>query len=98
MERARNSAPAPGKERRCISSSQVSCRWLSRLSGSGTSRLQLRIQHSYLVQFTLQVVGENHEEYEKLATELTNMANTLAPYVTKLIAEDISGSVARIIE
>jgi len=43
------------------------------------------------------MVGENHGEYEKLATELTNMANTLAPYVTKLVAEDVSGSVERII-
>jgi len=46
----------------------------------------------------LQVVGENQEEYEKLATELMSMANTLVPYVTKFVAEDASGSVARIIE
>jgi hypothetical protein len=46
----------------------------------------------------LQVIGENQEEYEKIAAELTNMANTLAPYVTKFVAEDASGSVARIIE
>jgi hypothetical protein len=46
----------------------------------------------------LQAVGENQEEYEKLAAELTSMANTLAPYVTKFVAEDASGSVARIIE
>ncbi|KDR82348.1 hypothetical protein GALMADRAFT_817810 [Galerina marginata CBS 339.88] len=45
-----------------------------------------------------QVVGENHGEYEKLATELTTMANTLAPYVTKLGSEDVSGSVARIMD
>jgi len=49
-----------------------------------------------LVKFPLQVVGENHEEYEKLATEFTNTANTLAPYVTKLIAEDVGDSVERI--
>jgi len=46
----------------------------------------------------LQVVGENQEEYERLAAELTGMANTLAPYVTKFVAEDVSSSVARIIE
>ena len=40
-----------------------------------------------------QAVGENHEEYEKLATELTNMANTLAPYVTKLVAEEDFSSI-----
>jgi hypothetical protein len=44
------------------------------------------------------MVGENHEEYEKLAIELTNMANTLAPYVTKLVAEDTSDSVGCIIK
>ncbi|KAJ7782078.1 WD40-repeat-containing domain protein [Mycena olivaceomarginata] len=38
-----------------------------------------------------QTVAENREEYEKLATELTSMANTLTPYI------DVSGSVVRII-
>ena len=45
------------------------------------------------------MVGGNHEEYEKLAIELTNMANTLAPYITKLVTEeDVSGSVGCIIK
>ena len=52
----------------------------------------------YLVLLTLQSAAENHEEYEKLATELTNMLNMLAPYVPMLIAEDLGGSVGRIIE
>ena len=43
-----------------------------------------------------QVVAGNHEEYEKLATDLTNMANTLAPYITRLDTEDVSSSVGRI--
>ena len=43
MERARNSPP---EKRRCVSSSQVSCQWFSRLSGSGTSRLRLWIRLS----------------------------------------------------
>jgi len=47
---------------------------------------------------TSQVVGENHGEYEKLATELTNIVNTLGPYVTQLVAEGVSGSVTSIIE
>ncbi|KAF8965982.1 hypothetical protein BDZ97DRAFT_743750 [Flammula alnicola] len=45
-----------------------------------------------------QAVAGNHEEYEKLAMELTSMANTLVPYVTNLVAEDVNGSVARIME
>ena len=49
MERARNCAPASGKGRRRVSSSQVGCRWVSRLSGSGTGRLRLQIQHSLQV-------------------------------------------------
>ncbi|KAF8965937.1 hypothetical protein BDZ97DRAFT_740307 [Flammula alnicola] len=45
-----------------------------------------------------QAVAGNREEYEKLAMELTSMANTLVPYVTNLVAEDVNGSVARIME
>ena len=51
-----------------------------------------------MFKFTSQVVAGNHEEYEKLATDLTSMANTLAPYTTRLVTEDVSGSVGRIIE
>jgi len=51
--------------------------------------------HAY---FTSQVVAENHDEYEKLATDLIIMANTLAPYATRLVTEDVSCSVARIME
>ena len=42
----------------------------------------------YHVQFTSQALAGNHEEYEKLAKDLTNMANTqantLALYVIRL--------------
>ena len=47
---------------------------------------------------TSQAVLGNHTEYEKLVTELTDMANTLAPHVHKLVADDVSGSIARIVE
>ena len=47
---------------------------------------------------TSQAVLGNHAEYEKLATELTDMANALALYVPKLVAGDVSGSVARIVK
>ena len=45
-----------------------------------------------------QAVLGNREEYEKLANELTDMVNTLAPYVLKLVADDVNGSVARIVQ
>ena len=47
---------------------------------------------------TSQAVLGNQADYEKLATELTDMANTLAPYVSRLDADDVSGNVARIVK
>jgi len=54
MEGARNCAPASRKERRRVSSSQVSRWWVARLSGSSPGRLQLQLQHflSSLIYFT----------------------------------------------
>ncbi|GJJ11023.1 hypothetical protein Clacol_005252 [Clathrus columnatus] len=45
-----------------------------------------------------QAVAENKEEYERLAIELTGTVEALTPYVTKLAAEGVSGSLARIME
>jgi len=47
---------------------------------------------------TSQVVAGNLDDYEKLAADLTIMAKSLAPYVTRLVTDDVSGSVARIME
>ncbi len=54
--------------------------------------LPLWVQHSLPC---LIYIAGNHEEYEK---HLINMANTLAPYLSPLVTEDVGGSVARIME
>ncbi|KAF4613239.1 hypothetical protein D9613_010773 [Agrocybe pediades] len=46
---------------------------------------------------TQDVIG-NREEYDKLAIELKDMAETLAPYAQKLMERDDGGSVARIMK
>ncbi|KAF4615152.1 hypothetical protein D9613_003384 [Agrocybe pediades] len=46
---------------------------------------------------TQDVIG-NREEYDKLVVDLKDMANSLAPYVEKLLERDDSGSVARIVQ
>ncbi|GJJ10930.1 hypothetical protein Clacol_005159 [Clathrus columnatus] len=45
-----------------------------------------------------EAVTENDEEYKKLATELTSIAETLTRYAPILASEGVSGSVARIVE
>ncbi|KAF9545458.1 WD40 repeat-like protein [Agrocybe pediades] len=46
---------------------------------------------------TQDVIG-NREEYDKLAVDLKEMADTLAPYAQKLMERDDGGSVARIVK
>ena len=47
---------------------------------------------------TSQAVLGNHKEYDKLATELTDMVNALVPFATKFVADDLSDSVKRIMK
>jgi len=65
---------------------------------SGTGKQWSLILHILLFLITsAQAVTGNREDYEKLTTELATLLDTLAPYVTKLLADDPSGRIARIL-
>ncbi len=44
------------------------------------------------------MVGDNHEEYERIGAELTNLVKNLEPFANQLVGENSAGGIANIIK